>query len=167
MSIPKFLTSPYIVAATYPSGTLVTVTYATQVWQANNEARYLPAILPLTQVVSAVSIHCTTTGSGTFDLGIYDGTTRLASLGSTSLVSGINTWTLPTPMVFEAGKVYILAMSCSTTSATFVRTAHVVSNARRGSGPMQEASAHPLPSTATPVNITTAYCPAFALTFRY
>jgi hypothetical protein len=135
-------------------------------WPAANRAIYHPMFFPMTGRISAIAIVCAVTGSGTFDLGIYDETctNRLQSLGSTSLVAGINTWTLASPFLVPSGKQFYVAMSASTISATFLRQATVIVPLR-AMGVAQQATAHPLPATATPAQVTSTYLPPFGLTF--
>jgi hypothetical protein len=142
------------------------IAYAVGGYIASNRAVYRPLVLPSTQRLTSVAVHCTTTGSGTFDLGIYDaaGTTRLQSMGSTSLAAGVNTWTLTTPLLIPGGELFWLGMSCSTNTATFIRQATPLVMLRP-MGVTQEATAHPLPATATPVQVAGTFLPTFALRF--
>lgn len=133
-------------------------------YPAANRAIYMPFSLPVTKPLKSMAVWATTV-AGTFDLGIYDEgcSARLVSQGSASVVSGLNTFTLATPFLLEAGVLYHAAMSHSST-AQFVRFGITV-NALRLGGAAQEASAHPLPSTATPAQVASAYMPGIILDF--
>lgn len=164
---PRTLPSPYVVSAPQEVAFWGGLVVATSAWPTANRALWTSLHLPSTVRLNSVSVWCGATGSGTFDLGIYDslGTTRMASLGSTSLVAtSINTWTLATPILLEAGVRYYLGMSCSTVSATIRRMAPTALSLR-AAGAFQQATAHPLPAPSTPAQATSAYTPVFALTF--
>lgn len=164
---PRTLSSPYIVAMPAEMAGYTGLSVGTSAWPAANRALYVPLFVPSTQRLKTVSVWCAATGSGTFDLGLYDGlgTTLLGSMGSTALVAtSVNTWTPTNPILVEAGVRYYLGMSASSATSTFVRVNPNVS-AARGGGLAQQATAHPLPSTATPAQVASAYAPVFALTF--
>jgi hypothetical protein len=132
---------------------------------AANRAFYAYFTLPCSQLLTAVSFNCTVTSSGNYDLALYDAKTnvRLASKGSTALTTGTVTWTLSEPILLEAGRGYYIGWVVS--AGTFGR--HTSSILKlRASGHAQEASALPLPATATPVQCATAFEPYLALVFR-
>ena len=167
-AVPQFSPSPYIAGTIYDTAMMQASAYNLGAWPVNNQAYYIPVVLPTTETILSVSIFCGATGSGTFDLGIFDSTcsTKLQGLGSTSLVAGINTWTLASPMLAKVGERFHLGMSCSTTGATVVRNQPTALFCRRGGGETQQATAHPLPSSPTPVNQSSVHLPTFALAFR-
>lgn len=164
---PRTIPSPYIVNVPLAVAVVASPAFAASAWPSANRALYTPLCLPSTQRIKTIGVWCSVTGSGTFDIGIYaaDGVTLLASMGSTSLVgTSVNLWTPANPLLIEAGVRYNLAMSCSTASAQFVRTAPAVTFLR-GGGIAQMATAHPLPATFVPAQVAAAYAPVFALTF--
>jgi hypothetical protein len=165
------LPSPWLLGATPEAltGSNVILWSGGVAWPLANRAYYRPMYFPATVRIASVAIACTATGSGTFDLGIYDETctNRLQSLGSTALIAGQNTWTLTVPFLLPAGKMVWLAMSCSTVSATFQRQP-IPTVGARAMGMGMQATAHPLPSTATPAQISgTTFLPAFGVSFAY
>ena len=133
-----------------------------------NQAYYTPFCLPRDATCTAVSWNCTAgTSSGrNFDVGFYpdDGTwNKLSTQGGVLAVSGINTWSCSQPLV--GGTRYFVAL--------------VGNNAglgvwRRGPSSLQsrivgmaiQSSAYPLPSTATPAQVSgTDLWPMISLSF--
>lgn len=168
LASPRSLPQPYLIIGPLEVAPWATLAFSAAVWPAANRAIYFPLRLPVTVLLKSVSIWVSVATAGTFDLGLYagDGTTRLDSMGSTTMVAAsINTWTLATPILVEAGVRYYLGMSCSTASTATILRQNLIITAMRGIGASQQATAHPLPSPAVPAQTTTAYAPMFALTF--
>jgi hypothetical protein len=159
------LGQPYIIGLPREATDMTVLAVTPQGWTAN-QAKYIPFALQTTQRLVSVSAFCTVS-AGNFDLGLYasDGVTRLDSLGSTAVGGNNtkNTWTLTTPILLECDRIHWIAMSASTTSTWTGYTVSAV-NGRLG-GLAQQASAHPLPSTATPAQVTTTSWPMLAATF--
>jgi len=127
-------------------------------WVTANRALFIPWYVQKPVVVTALRVYVTTSAAGNLDLGVYSANgTRLVSTGSTA-IGGVGVQLVAvSPTSIPAGKHY-LAMSCSTTSAAFLRYAstvalHVLAGVR------QQASAAPLPATATFANPASAYSP--------
>lgn len=167
LDLARSMPSPYWVVPPLDA----IVAQGTQAWSTNqppaaNRVLYLPFRLPVTKLIKSISIWCSTSASATFDLGIYDGllTARLQNMGATSLVgTSVNTWTLTTPFMAEAGVRYYVAMVFSSSSVTTIRQAVPV-NSMRQAGAAQEASST-LPTTPTPAQIASANWPVAALNF--
>lgn len=124
-------------------------------WSAANRAIYFPISLPVDVAVSSLRCWCGT-GTANIDAGLYamDGT-RLASQGGTAMTaSALNTLTLSSTVGLQAGLVYYVAMSTSSTDQ--VLTVGLTLGASRAMGILQQASAYPLPSTATFAQIASA-----------
>ena len=136
-----------------------------QGWPAANRAIYLPFSLPIDAPVASIGFYCSA-ASGNYDIGVLagDGTTLVASKGTTALVAtSINTWT-PTGLTLMAGLRYYAGLVVSTGGATFLEFGHAV-NTLRATGCAQEAlSSTALVATATPAQITSNYFPAIVLT---
>lgn len=132
-------------------------------WPANNRAIYVPITLPFDYQVARVVWANGGTPTGNADLGIYNRTT-LAKIFSTGSVarSGatVNQYTAATWYI-PAGEYY-MALANSTTGS-FQASAFLNLTICRLCGMLQEAATVPLPGTATPVAITSAYLPLFGL----
>jgi hypothetical protein len=163
----KLLPSPYFIGlsqeAIMLSGSATTL--GTGSAAAANRAFYAYFTLPCSQFLTGISFNCTVTSSGNYDLGLYDAKSnvRLGSKGTTALTTGTVTWSPADPILLEAGKGYYAAWVVS--AGTFGRHTSSILKLRL-SGHSQEASALPLPATATPVQVTTAFEPYLALVFR-
>lgn len=140
---PPQMLLPWMSTATYYSfGT------ANNGSAAQNTAYYIPFHAPRTGGIASITVNCNTV-NGNVDLGVYnyDGT-LIASEGAQAAVSGNNVWTPTSPIPIVGGVEYWVAFSTSSASATWCRyTATAFINAQ--AGVLIQASAHPLPSTAT------------------
>lgn len=119
---------------------------------AANAARYVPIYIQETVTAYSLSFPARGTSSGNFDLGIYDEVgNRLTSTGSTAMPPRLNAWTTGDfPDIVLTRGVYYLAMALS--SATQQFTFISFTNAGympRALGCYSQASAFPLPATAT------------------
>ncbi len=141
-------------------------------WPSANLAIYIPFSLPVDATVNGMSFNCTAGNSAgrNFDIGIYDslGTangpgTKLSSSGATLMAAGINTWAAN--QLLAGGTTYYAAMSANNTSLTVWRKATGLNDQRFLLGTLQEATAEPLNSTATAVQVTNAYVPVIVMTF--
>lgn len=102
--------------------------------------------------------------SGNVDVGVYssDGT-RLLSAGSTAQATIQSIQSVDTTDVLLLPGSYYLAMSCSTTAATFYRlAANVYSGVSWGMA--NQAAALPLPATATFATAAATTVPLFGIT---
>lgn len=163
----NLLPSPYIICAGQEIVAQTPgVSFALATTANANRAYYYPFRLPSTQTLTSVSVYVGS-AAGTIDLGLYDElcVNRLDHMGSTTAVTGVNTWTLASPTLVTAGRRLYLAISISSGSCSFARQS-ITAVPLRGGGVTMESSAHPLPTTATPVAMTLAQLIAMALTFR-
>jgi hypothetical protein len=142
--------------------------HAAAAWPTANKAIYMPIIFRYP--VTLTSISCIAgNGTGNYDLGFYDGYSkvRLSSSTSTAMTAtGTKTLTFSQPLRVDAGRTYYGALALSSTSGTIYRF-----STNLGFGIMcgvgQETSALPLPAAATPVTLTTSgYFPLFIMGVR-
>lgn len=121
-------------------------------WGTNNLATFIPFSLPFPYVVRRLFWQNGTAAAGNSDIGLYGvGGTAIFTAGSTALsgnsapqyVSPAN------PIVLSPGR-YFLAFSHSSTAVNhiFARGTNTTANGR-ATGMYQQASALPLPATAT------------------
>lgn len=132
----------------------------------NNDATYLPIILPCDVTIYSLSFAATN-GTGNYDLGLYNSALeRLASTGSTAMsAAGIKTLSIA-DMRFHGGDLIYAALAMSSTSGTILRAVYGVA-LMEGYGWGHQASALPLPNPMVPVT-TAAYTtnPVFAFGVR-
>ena len=130
------------------------------IWPIANRALYVPFYLDEEFIVNSIWYLAGSDNTGNFDIGIYTrpGNTKIVSSGSTALgtVSVINRFT-PTNPVFLIPGNYWIAMAVDNVTGSTDRIE--LTNALNGdsSGVLMEASAFPLPATATPVQQTTTF----------
>jgi hypothetical protein len=116
-------------------------------WPSANRALFIPWYVQRPVVVTALQVYVTTSAAGNLDLGVYDANgVRLVSTGSTAVAAVGVQRVAVSPTSIPAGKHY-LAMSCSTTSAQFLREATQPWTFL--TGVQQMAAAVPLPASAT------------------
>lgn len=115
---------------------------------AANDAWYVPFVLNEPFTVRKAGWHNGTTVSGNVDIGIYSANgTRIWSSGSTAQ-SGTSVVQVVTPTAFTlAPGLYYLAIAVDNTTGTF--RGFALQQAGRSTGVFTQASAFPLPSTAT------------------
>ncbi len=144
---------------------------ATAAWPAASRAIYVPISLPFDYLVKRLFWSNGTTATGNVDVGIFHGTS-LSKLVSTGAVaqSGTSTLQYVASASFSPAGDYLLTAGTYFLGASLSNTAHMFrssdhnANTMRFSGVLQEASAHPLPSTITPAAVASAYWPLFGMT---
>lgn len=139
--------------------------YASAAWPAANLAMYVPFRVVTPIIATQMFVLNGGTANGDIDIGIYDSSgTRLISSGATAQ-SGTNTFQLIdiTDTLLGPGQFY-LAISLSSGTGTTTRVNTSSAQLLQCYGLAQEASAHPLPVTATFATIGQAYVPIFGLT---
>src|SRR5512139_3522493 len=126
-----------------------------------NRAVYVPVLVPVTCVAKRLwwANGSTVSASYNVDVGVYlDASfkpgTKLVSTGSTAQGTASEVQFVDVTDTTLAPGRYWLALSCSSTSATFFR--HQIGVAYEALFRFEEASALPLPATATPVESTSA-----------
>jgi hypothetical protein len=128
------------------------------VFEAANDAVYAALLLPAACVVRRLwwANGATVSASYNVDVGIYAASAygpgaRLVSTGSTAQGTASEVQFVNVTDTALAPGLYWLALACSSASATFFRSAVT---GRDASFRFSEASALPLPATATPVEST-------------
>lgn len=138
---------------------------ASTVWPSGNFAIYIPFIISVPTLISGGAIANGATASGNVDMGIYDDQgNRLISKGSTAQ-AGTSGWQLMAfgSITLNPGNYY-MAMTCSNGVATVQQVNVVAAEDTRCLGVLGQASALPLPATATfAPNATMAAIPLFGL----
>ena len=136
-------------------------------WPQSNRAIFVPFRLTSPFSVSTMWWENGATATGNVDIGIYteDGT-RLVSSGSTAQ-TGTNTTQSVTVTTTQLGPgLFYLALALSSSSGTIFRNTGGGIQNQRVMGLAQQASAFPLPATATLAVMTTAYLPQCGMTGR-
>lgn len=138
-------------------------------WPANGRASYIP--LGLTFNYHALRVFwyngTTVVVSSGIDIGIYraDGT-KLFSTGTTAQSGASASQYVGVDWLIPAG-AYYLAMSVAWTGGTtptLHTTQSVNVNQQKMCGCLEEAAASPLPSSMTPVTLTSQHWPLFGIT---
>lgn len=130
-----------------------------------NAAIYCPVLFPAAVTITTISFR-PTNATGNYDLGIYTRDwTRLASTGSTAMSDAQVNLTLSYRI--GAGQIVWAALVLSSTSGRFLGRSMSATRAVVGAGCGEEASALPLPATATPVTPTSwTHIPVFTFGVR-
>lgn len=136
-----------------------------QAYPSANLATYVPFSLSRSIVVTQLWVANGTVAAGNIDIGIYsvDGA-RLTSLGSTAMAgTSVLQGSTITNITIGPGQYY-LAFACSSTSAHILSVTSAAYKIRT-LGVYQQASALPLPASATfATNTTPVNLPIFGLT---
>lgn len=137
----------------------------TTTWPTANMAIYQPVRVPCPVKVLKLFFACHSTGTGNVDMGVYDekGNAVISATETTKLASMTEQVFDVTDTTIGPGRYYI-ALVCSNNTDTFYYTSYAapISVAH---GVLTEASAYPLPSTATwATNQTLAMVPAVGMT---
>lgn len=141
---------------------------ASTAYPASNAAIYIPFTVSELITVRKLFSYNGAAASGNIDVGIYDAAgTRLASTGSTAQ-SGTNTLQVfdITDFVLVPGKYYLAVAMDNTTGTLFAHTAGIAGHHYASGGVMQEASAFPLPATATFASMAQNFLPMIGLSTR-
>jgi hypothetical protein len=135
-------------------------------WPSANLAIYIPMAIDRPEVITALWVY---NGSvnGNIDIGVYDEDyNRLVSTGAVAQ-SGANTiQSVDITDYAIAPGLYYMGLSLSSGTGQVFRSAAVSLPYVRAFGVTQEASAHPLPATATFAALANHYVPVFGMAFR-
>lgn len=138
---------------------------ASTAWPSANLALYVPFRLRRNASFAAVRamVGNGATASGNLDVGVYDESwNRLASLGSTAQ-SGTSVPQLAAlALTLRRGRYY-LGLAFDNNVGTVSAIGSITAGVLAALGCAQQASAFPLPATATPVACTQTIIPAFGL----
>lgn len=140
-----------------------TTSPASSAWPAANRAIYVPFVLPAAYQVTKLWWANGATAAGNVDCGIYSvGGTKLASTGSTAQAGTSVVQSVSVSILLQPGSYY-MALALSSISATILRNVPS-SGPLAAMGVAQQATAFPLPATATFAAASTAYFPMFGIT---
>ena len=145
---------------------LLSSALASAVWPAANRAIYMPMRVVSEVTVDRIGLWNGTIASGNFDVGIFDGVSKV-KLGSTGATAHTGTSVtqqaaLTATLVLPRGFYFVGIAFDNGTARLFRRT---LSAARYlpAAGILQEATAYTLPATATPVAPTSDYLPMYTV----
>jgi hypothetical protein len=128
------------------------------VWPTANLALFIPVLVDRAATIYGFSF-VVATASGNYDVGCYDELgNRVVSKGSTAVpAAGVAAVTVTNTAILPG--CYWIALAVDNITASFNRMANYSGNMQRALGVMSQASALPLPSTATFANWGTSYIP--------
>jgi hypothetical protein len=134
----------------------------TSAWPSANLAIYVPVGVLSRVVVRKLWYEGTSTSTGNADMALYDASWAVAVAATNAAkINGVHVFDV-TDTTIGPG-LYYLALSNDTNTDTFVRWAPAAPMCC-AEGIYTEASAYPLPSTATPAaNQTLAFIPAMGM----
>lgn len=153
--------------AMYNGGNLSLNTYAQTAWPSANLAIYVPFFLSKPITFSTMFWMNGSTVAGNVDVGVYaeDGT-RIVSKGSTA-AAGTTTLQVVTVTTTTIGPgLFYLALACSSTSELVYKTIIGQVLRTKFTGMAQQATALPLPATATFATVGQDYVPLVGLSTR-
>jgi hypothetical protein len=130
---------------------------AAAVWPSAGMAIYVPVLVRVTATIYQMGWGNGATLGSSVDVGIYDGSTkaRLVSTGSTAQAGASVLQAVDVADTLVPPGLHYLAMAMDTITPGLVDRASLNSVLSRVSGAAQQASAFPLPSTATFAALTT------------
>lgn len=133
---------------------------AAAAWPNANDAFYVPFRVPVPVKAVSLITGSGTTGTGNLDGGIYDAAGNLlTSSGSTARTVSVENILNFTDVVLQPG-LYYMALSHDSTQNIIRFPMGTNIQFVRAMGVMKQASAFPLPSTATFATATAAYVPS-------
>jgi hypothetical protein len=142
------------------------LTAATATWPSANRAIFVPFFFPVSATIYSINFWAGN-GTGNYDLGLYtEALERIASSGSTAMSAAGNKSLLLGEYRLGAGKKHHAALALSSASGQAMRLAAGVGSQLAVVQVGQQASALPLPATATPAIAASAYCPVFTFGVR-
>lgn len=145
---------------------IVTLTLSSQAWRNANEAIYIPFYLPWPYPVNRVFWgNGSVVASSNWDFGVYtqDGTRIYSTTSTAASGASVLQYVSPTPFILAPGRYYMALVNNGTTNRSWGNAASSAALLRIG-GVLQQASALPLPATATfALNTATVY-PLFGFT---
>lgn len=135
-------------------------------WPAANRAIFIPVAIDRYETITQLWTWNGTV-NGNLDVGLYDPDWNLLVSSGSTAMSGANTvQAINITDYTVAPGLYFIALASSSATATFVRSAAVSLPYCRAYGVVEQASAFPLPTTASPTALSTHYAPVFGLSFR-
>lgn len=145
-------------------------TVSAAVWPSANAAIYVPFIVEIPFRASNAAVRVSVS-AGNLDMGVYDeGGNALVTKGSIAVAAAGLQVVDFTASISQGSAdpllgpgTYYFAMACSSATASFFRLANVSIGNLRVCGCRWQATALPLPATATFAVMNAAYCPNFLL----
>jgi hypothetical protein len=135
-------------------------------WPSANLAIYVPVTIPDRASFASLRAFFVNASAvaGNVDVGIYDEAwARIASTGAVAQAGTAVVQDLAALAAVLAPGRYYLAASCSSASATNYTLTGFVAGELAALGLAQQATAHPLPATATPVAYAQTILPSFGI----
>lgn len=138
--------------------------FASGAWTTANLAIAIPIFLPFRYPIRNFFVYNFATVNGSFDVGIYNrDNVLLVSTGSTVQAGASGLQFIAKEYMLDAG-AYRLALSSSSTTATFAQGGWGTATRMRYLGIVQMASAFPLPATFVPAAMAQARYNAIGFT---
>lgn len=153
--------------AVFNLGAVSMANATSQAWPTANLAIFVPFFVSKPITFSTLFTYNGATASGNIDIGVYDSAgTKIVSSGSTAQAgtSAIQTFSVTSTQI-GAGQYY-LALALSSTLGTIFNNPLTSASHARSTGMAQQATALPLPATATFASITNGTIPYFGLSTR-
>lgn len=136
-------------------------------WGTANLGLYFPVTIQAPVVFTHACIANGATASGNVDIGLYDDAwNRLTSTGSTAQSGTATVQVIDITDILVPPGRYYLALAMSSATATTQATPSGTAMLGASMGWAQEASALPLPSTATPARFAQTFAPWFGFARR-
>lgn len=166
VEVPRLIVHPFMQNSIGFNQAIVPYPTGTTAWPSANAAIYIPFVIGASTTIVKFFWLNGATVSGNIDVGIYDSQgNRLVSSGSTvqttiNVIQSVDT----TDLTLQPG-LYYMAMAMDNTSGV-IRASAGTAILNRASGIYSQASAFPLPSSATFAGTTLNIVPALFLTAR-
>jgi hypothetical protein len=164
--ISRLLTPFAIEALGRAIKTVGTGSLASTAWPSANLALYFPVVIPRRTSFAALRAFLANgaTANGNVDIGLYDESwNRLASTGSVAQSGTTTIQDLAALAVTIPPGRYYLGIALSSGTGTAIALGSALAGSLASLGVAQEASAFPLPATATPAVCAQTIVPIFGL----
>lgn len=139
--------------------------FVSTAWATANLAIYVPIFLPFRYPVRNLFCYNFATLGGNVDVRVYNSEyVALTASVATAQAGASGLQFFAADVVLAPGQYY-LGLSSSSTTATFACAAVGTATRERYMGLTQQATAHPLPSPATPATVANARIPAIGMTY--
>lgn len=131
-------------------------------WPAANRALFIPFVLPQPIVVTQAVVGCGSTGSGNFDVGVYDAAGNLiVSSGATARSASSEVVAALTDTRLGEG-LYYMALAADGTN-NYIAGVPAQVGIVKAMGIKEAASSYTLPATVTYATASSAFIPYFVL----
>jgi hypothetical protein len=143
------------------------LTAASATWPTANRGIFTYFAIQTPVTITQLFCYNGATVSGNVDMGIYDaGGRRIVSIGSTAQagVNQLQLFDITDTTLFP--DLYLLALSCDNTTATFFRTQIGATFRALGAAVTGAATVFPLPASMSPGVVNADYIPLMGLTTK-